>query len=289
VAEYIEAARAEGLRVGLYYSLMDWHHPDGARCAEDESARKRFVEYTHGLVRELMTNYGKVDILWYDYAWPLSPEGWESVKMNRMIREIQPDIIINGRSGAASDFRTQELHVPLGPAALAGQAWETCMTMNENWGYYKGDNEWKTPKQILRHLITCARFGGNYLLNIGPKGDGSVPEESVRILNVIGKWMDKYGETIYGTDKGNTLYIHLLFWPGEEMSFGGLQTKVKSVRLLPTGESVEFKQNEFSVHFTGLPAKAPDELVAVLKLEHESVPRERDMMFVWKNMPRGKV
>jgi len=286
VAEYIEAARAEGLRFGFYYSLMDWHHPDGARCAEDESARKRFVDYTHGLVRELMTNYGKVDILWYDYPWPLSPEGWESVKMNRMVREIQPDIIINDRSRLPEDFRTPEQQVQSAPA---GHAWETCMTMNGSWGYHKGDDDWKTPKQILRYLITCAQLGGNYLLNIGPKADGSVPEESVRILNVIGKWMDKYGETIYGTDKGNTLYIHVSSWPGEELTIGGLQTKVESARLLPSGEPVAFKQNEFGVHFTGLPAKAPDELASVLKLEHASVPTQRDMTLVWKNMPRGQV
>ncbi|MBX5479563.1 MAG: alpha-L-fucosidase, partial [Pyrinomonas methylaliphatogenes] len=93
VREFVEAARAEGLRVGFYYSLMDWHHPDGARCAEDEAARKRFVEYIHTQIRELMTNYGKIDILWYDVAWPLDAKGWESEKMNRMVFELQPDII----------------------------------------------------------------------------------------------------------------------------------------------------------------------------------------------------
>ena len=163
------------------------------------------------------------------------------------------------------------------------------MPMNGSYGYHKADNGWKTPKQILRHLITCTQRRGNYLLNIGPKADGSVPEESVRILNVIGEWMDKYGETIYGTVKGNTRYIPVLFWHGEELTFGGQQTKVKSARLLPSGEPVEFKQNEFQVHFTGLPAKAPDELVSVLKLEHASVPKQPDREFVWRNMPRGEV
>ncbi|RKY66965.1 MAG: alpha-L-fucosidase, partial [Candidatus Latescibacterota bacterium] len=183
-----------------------------------------------------------------------------------------------------------------------GRAWEACMTMNESWGYHQADDAWKTPKQIIRNLITCARDGGNYLLNIGPKADGSVPEESVRILNTVGKWMDKYGETIYAaepcdvkrsvfanfTRKGTTLYVHVHFWPGEEWAIGGLRTGVKSVRLLPRGEPVEFEQNEFRVRFKGLPAEAPDEPVSVLALECESVPTQ-DMMFVRKNMPRGKV
>ena len=99
VREFVDAARAEGLRVGFYYSLMDWHHPDGARCAHDEAARRRFVDYTHGLVRELCSNYGKVDVLWYDVDWPLTPQGWESAEMNRMVRQLQPEIIINNRSG----------------------------------------------------------------------------------------------------------------------------------------------------------------------------------------------
>jgi len=298
VAEYVEAARSEGLRVGFYHSLMDWHHPDGARCAEDEAARKRFVEYIHGQVRELCTHYGKLDILWYDVSWPLSPEGWESVKMNRMVRELQPDILLNNRSGVPEDFSTPEQHVRGEPE---GRAWEACMTMNESWGYHKADDAWKTPKQILRNLITCARDGGNYLLNIGPKADGSIPEESVRILNVVGAWMDRYGDTIYGaercsvnrsrfanfTRKGTTLYVHVHFWPGEEWAIGGLGTRVKSATLLPKGEPVGFEQNEFRVHFTGLPAKAPDDLVSVLALECESVPRQ-DTMFVRKNMPRGR-
>jgi len=297
VAEYVEAARSEGLRFGFYYSLMDWHHPDGARCAEDEDARKRFVKYIHGQVRELMTNYGKVDILWYDVSWPLTPEGWESAKMNRMVRDLQPDIVINNRSGLPEDFSTPEQHVRGEPD---GRAWEACMTMNASWGYHKADDNWKSPRQVLGYLITCARDGGNYLLNIGPKGDGSVPDESVRILNTVGRWMDRYGQTIYGaepcsvksslfadfTRKGKTLYVHLHSWPGSEWGIGGLRTKVESARLLPKGNPVEFEQSEFSLRFRNLPAEAPDAPISVLALECESVPVQ-DMTFVRKNMPRG--
>ena len=101
VREFVDAARAEGLRVGFYYSLMDWHHPDGALCKTDEAARKRFVEYTHGLIRELMTNYGKIDVLWYDVDWPLNADQWESERMNQMVFELQPEIIVNNRNGLA--------------------------------------------------------------------------------------------------------------------------------------------------------------------------------------------
>src|SRR5579872_3287887 len=218
VAEFVEAARGEGLRVGFYYSLMDWHHPDGARCATDEAARVRFVEYTHGLIRELLTNYGKIDVLWYDVDWPLTAAGWESEKMNKMVFELQPDIIVNNRNGLPGDFTTPEQHIQ---AAQTGRAWETCMTMNDSWGYQKADDDWKPAKTIVRNLVTCARDTGNYLLNIGPKADGSVPEESVRILTAVGKWMDKSGAAIYQSEvtqprhsnfasftrKGNTLYM----------------------------------------------------------------------------------
>jgi alpha-L-fucosidase len=150
VREYVEAARAEGLRFGFYYSLMDWHHPDGARCATNEDARKRFVEYTHGLIRELMTNYGKVDVLWYDVSWPLDARGWESERMNKMVFELQPDIIVNNRNALPGDFSTPEQEIV---ADKRGRAWESCMTLNESWGYHQSDDAWKTPKTIVRNLV----------------------------------------------------------------------------------------------------------------------------------------
>ncbi len=197
VAEYVEAARAEGLRVGFYYSLMDWHHPDGARCATDEAARRRFVDYIHTHVRELMTNYGKIDILWYDVSWPLDARGWESEKMNRMVFELQPDIIVNNRNDLPGDFSTPEQEIPDGRQE---HAWESCMTMNESWGYHRADDNWKSSKTVVRNLVTCARGGGNYLLNIGPKPDGSIPEESVRTLAPVGPWLERNGQAIYTAD-----------------------------------------------------------------------------------------
>lgn len=297
VREFVDAARGEGMRVGFYYSLMDWHHPDGARCANDEAARRRFVDYIHGQVRELCSNYGKLDVLWYDVNWPLTPQGWESEKMNRMVRELQPEIIINNRSGVPEDFATPEQRIQ-----AADRAWEACMTMNDSWGYQRADDDWKTPKAVIRNLATCARDGGNYLLNIGPKPDGSIPQESVNILTEVGKWMDRNGQAIYTaepckvkrsnyaqfTRKGNTLYMHVYFWPGDYVAISGLQTKVKSARLLATGKPVEVEQEEFRTRLKGLPAAAPDNPVTTIALECESEPNQ-DTMMVRKERPRRGV
>ena len=184
VREYVDAARNEGMRVGFYYSLMDWHHPDGARCATDESARKRFVEYIHTHVREVMTNYGKIDVLWYDVAWPLDAAGWESERMNKMVFELQPDIIVNNRNKLPGDFSTPEQQIK---ADTEGHAWESCMTLNDSWGYQRADDDWKSPRRVIQNLIACSRDTGNYLLNIGPRGDGSVPEDSIRVLTEVGQ------------------------------------------------------------------------------------------------------
>jgi alpha-L-fucosidase len=299
VREYVDAARAEGLRVGFYYSLMDWHHPDGARCAEDEAARKRFVEYIHTHVRELMSNYGKIDVLWYDVAWPLDAKGWESERMNATVFSLQPDIIVNNRNKLAGDFTTPEQRIE---AAEGDRAWEACMTMNASWGYQAADDEWKTPKTVVRNLISCARDGGNYLLNIGPRGDGSVPEESVRILETVGSWMSRNGDTIYTSDRcqprrssyasftrrGNTLYMHVHFWPGEDVRVAGLLVPVKSARLLASGQAVRFEQDKLRVRFTGLPAAAPDQPVTTIAIECEAEPRQ-DQYVVRKERERRSV
>jgi alpha-L-fucosidase len=299
VREYVEAARAEGLRVGFYYSLMDWHHPDGARCATDEAARRRFVDYTHGLIRELMTNYGKIDVLWYDVSWPLDAAGWESEKMNEMVFKLQPDIIVNNRNNLPGDFSTPEQRIE---AETGGRAWEACMTLNDSWGYQRADDAWKNPKTVVRNLITCARDGGNYLLNIGPRGDGSIPEDSVRILQEVGRWMARNGDAIYKSDNcqprrsnyasftrtGNTLFMHVYFWPGDTLNIGGLMTQVKSAQLLATKQKVNFQQDPYQVRFYGLPAQAPDQPLTTIAIECEREPTQ-DTMFVRKEKPRDQV
>jgi alpha-L-fucosidase len=294
VAEYCEAARSAGMPVGFYYSLMDWHHPDGALCAHDEAARRRFVDYIHGQVRELCTNYGKVAILWYDVAWPLTAEGWESVALNTMVRQLQPDILINNRAKITEDFTTPEQRIQ-----TFAQPWEACMTMNDSWGYHRADDDWKSPKTIVRNLVTCARGYGNYLLNIGPKPDGSIPSEIVQILTDVGRWMNEHGELIHNaelcnvqrsefagfTRKGNKLYMHVHFWPGDTASVGGLKNKVLSARLYGSERTLTVHQDDFRAQISGLPVAAPDPLASVIELVCDGEPKQ-DSLNVRENRPR---
>jgi alpha-L-fucosidase len=299
VREYVEAAREEGLHVGFYYSLMDWHHPDGAKCATDEAARKRFIAYTHGLIRELMTNYGKIDVLWYDVSWPLDATGWESLRMNEMVYHLQPDIIINNRNKLDGDFSTPEQKIV---AENGGRAWESCMTLNDSWGYQRADDNWKSSKTIIRNLISCSRDGGNYLLNVGPKPDGSIPAESLRALTEVGQWMQTSGKTIYGSDicqprrssyasftrKGNTLFMHVHFWPGDYVAITGLKNTVLRANILKTGQEIKFSQDGFCTKLLGLPIKAPDSPIATIAIECNGEPTQ-DNIYVRTNKPRGGV
>lgn len=293
VREYVDACREFGLKVGFYYSLMDWHHPDGANCALDEAARRRFLDFTQGCVRELCTQYGKIDILWYDVSWPLAtPELWESEQMNAMVRQLQPDIIINNRSKLPEDFGTPEERVT---ADQEGRDWEACMTFNGSWGYmpYAPAEDWRTVREVLNMLRTASAGQGNLLLNIGPKPDGSVPEEAVERLLPVGKWLERNGEAVYGqmdradrrmewmhtgawTVKGNNAYYWCTRWPGSEIALGGLQVKVQEASILATGEPVAFEQSDNRLLLKGLPEKNPDELaqVTVIKLVCDAPPRQ---------------
>lgn len=277
VAEYVEAARAEGLRVGFYYSMMDWHHPDGARCVKDEAARRRFVDYIHGQVRELCTNYGKLDIMWYDVSWPLDAAGWESAKLNKMVRKLQPDIIINDRSQLPEDFGTPEQHIV---PAKGGRAWEACMTFNDSWGYTPIDKNWKTAWHVARMLREVAHGGGNLLLNIGPAPSGAVPRICERELRKVGEWMQKYGPTVYDatdpieeewgitgafTRRGKSLYFHCSRWPGEQLAIGGIQNKIAKARFY-NGPAIKFTQVRDRIVLRGLPPEAPDQPATVIEL-----------------------
>jgi alpha-L-fucosidase len=284
VREYVEAMRREGLRVGLYYSLMDWHHPDGARAEQDEQARRRFVEYTHGQLRELLTNYGAIDILWYDSPWPLTAAGWESERMNRTALTLQPHLLVNDRNGLPGDFTTYEQRLPPSPAG----AWETCMTTNESWGYHEADGWWKTPRDIVNYLVSCAHDAGNYLLNAGPRADGSIPTGASDALAAVGDWLARNGESIYAstpcavrhsacatfTQNGRTLFVHVRHWPGDTLVIAGLQCRIRRVRLLATGEQVAFLQDGRRLTVTGLPARPPDTPVTTLIVDCLDTPRQ---------------
>ncbi|MEP7359087.1 MAG: alpha-L-fucosidase, partial [Anaerolineales bacterium] len=289
VREYVDACREFGLKVGFYYSLMDWHHPDGARCAVDEDARQRFVEFTDGCVRELMTNYGPIDILWYDVCWPLTSAAlWESPRRNAMVRALQPQILINNRSWLAEDFGTPEEHVT---PAETGRAWEACLTFNGSWGYMPSAIDWLSARDVVKHLRTAAAGQGNLLLNIGPLPDGSVPEQALPRLKAVGAWLRQNGEAVYGpveridgrlegmpighfTLKGSTAYFWAERWPGGELAIGGLHNQVVRATYLSTGEEIAFENDHNRLLLKGLPAENPDLHVGitVIKLECAAPP-----------------
>lgn len=286
VAEYVEAVRAEGLRVGMYFSLMDWHSADWRKCKTDADARKRFVDRVHAELRQLMTNYGKMDELWYDGAFPLDAEGWRSKEMNEMVFQLQPDIVINNRSWMAGDFSTPEQSIN----AAKGD-WESCMTLNDHWGYGAADDNWKTPKTLASNLAHCSMGGGNYLLNIGPKADGSVPEESVRILHSVGGWVNRNQAALHGVEnakisiadglffsrKVNTIYFYILNWPGTNFTIGGIHQKPMSAKYVASGKDVPFELNGTRLVFSGLPMTSPDEVITVIAAEFESAPVQDSM------------
>jgi alpha-L-fucosidase len=227
VREYVEAFRAAGLRVGLYYSLTDWMwqaHRVGP--AADPEGWRRYVDHIHENVRHLCTAYGPVDILWFDTQGPRTPEDYRARELLDMARSLQPGILINDRSSLPdeADFVTPEQTVG---KYLGGRAWESCITMTDHWPWTQGDRNWRTQRQLFKLLAGCAAGGGNLLLNVGPTPDGFVPAPAVKRLTRIGAWLDRYGGAVYGTDfcpvcrcpytaktmKGNRIFLLIDCWP----------------------------------------------------------------------------
>ena len=291
VKEFVEACREYGLGIGFYSSLMDWHHPDGWRCAFDTEARRRFTHYIRALNTELLTQYGKIDILWYDVSLPMdSWEGWDSLEMNQHMRSLQPDILINDRSRLPEDFGTPEGHV-----TAADRDWEACMTFNDiSWGYVDSTQAAPysyTPQRILKMLNTCAAGGGNLLLNIGPAPDGSVPAEAVQPLSVVGAWLKENGKAVYGNVTKNKGWLDSLFggngvtaascsgksvflwnwiWPTSgEMALGGYRNAPKAIRLLKNGAPVAFEHKGHRILLKNLPQTPPDTHTGVTIIEME--------------------
>lgn len=264
VAEFVEACRKYDMRIGLYHSLNDWSTVPNAVDALErpDECRKEFIDYVHGQIREIMTNYGKIDVMWYDGWWPYDSVGWQAEKLNKMVRDLQPGILLNGRCGIKGDFETPELHI-----SSSKDPWEACISINENWGYHQGDHNWKSPKDIAEMLRKCAAGCGNLLLNIGPKGDGSIPQEAIERLDRVGKWLAQNNESIDNTDRfefslrergdgrsewmhvgsftasGNNFYWHIRNWPGTTLCLNGVKCSITGVTDLSTGNNHPFKQD----------------------------------------------
>ncbi len=284
VKEYLDAFRDEGLKVGLYYSIIDWHHNDypnvgnhplrdNEEYGKQEFKWDNYLEYMHNQVEELVTGYGRIDIMWFDYSFgDYYGEKWKAAELVKMVRKHQPGIILNNRLGGSGsgniegvsfswgDFETPEQGIP--SKALKDPygnpiPWEACLTLNNNWGYNAFDNNWKSPELVIHTLVECVSKSGNLLLNVGPNAKGEIPDESVKILKKVGKWMDKNSKSIYGckaadmpkpewgryTQNGNMLYAHWMYPKIGHINVPGIADKVKFVTILADGAEAPTSTN----------------------------------------------
>lgn len=272
VKEFVEACREEDIRVGIYFSLIDWSHPDFPKYGDRQHPMRNntayknekinfdnYLIFMHNQVREIVTNYGKLDLLWFDFSYDeLCGEKWKATDLINMVRKYQPDVIIDNRlegSGEdhgslvtgkptvySGDFVSPEQIIPTkGVTDINGNLlpWELCATMNNHWGYCNYDFEFKPAEMIIRKLVECVSKGGNFILNVGPDARGNIPNESLDILGEIGKWMDKNSESIYGcgqcalpkpewgryTSNGDTIYAHVFEAPLGALPLTGVNPK----------------------------------------------------------------
>ena len=286
IKEYVEALREEGLKVGIYFTLLDWHHPDyphyGDRihpmrnhkeCGNENRDFSRYTEYLYNQVEEICTNYGQIDIIWFDFSYDdMRGEKWGATKLINMVRSLQPQVIIDNRLEASGEGRgslyecdptpyhgdfvsPEQIIPPEGICDKEGKpmVWEACFTMNNNWGYCANDHYYKPASMLIKKLVECVSKGGNMILNVGPDARGNIPEESVQILTEVGKWMKKNGESIYGcgisklekpdwgryTQKGDIIYAHVYETPLGALPLYGIgPDKLESVTYLADGSEV---------------------------------------------------
>lgn len=309
--EIVNAVRGQGLRVGMYYSLWDWHHPDAYAGAgtnnppcQTMAGREpaRYLDFLGSQVEEIVSRYGRLDVLWFDYSSrEYQGDAWRANELMALARRRQPGIIINNRlyrspeagwfddhhlepfDSRYGDFCTPEQRIP--PTGVPGVDWETCMTINTTWGYSKFDHAWKSPQTLIRNLVDIASKGGNYLLNIGPTADGSVPPEIVERMKAIGKWMAANGESIYATTASpfaelawgrcttkrsgdaTMLYLHVFDWPADgRLVVPGLTNEIGAARLLADGRVLETTDNPGGT-VVSVPDEAPDPIDSVIVVE----------------------
>ena len=314
VKEYADAFRAEGLHVGFYYSLIDWHHPDfpidslhprrnDPNAEELDKGRdvRKYAAYMRNQLTELLTNYGKIDILWLDFSYthpdpasvkPWMQHGggkgkneWESEKLISLVRSLQPNIIINNRADLEQDLWTPEqyqvLSWPKHPKTGERVTWEACQTFSGSWGYHRDEKSWKSPRMLIEMLINTVCIGGNLLMNVGPTSRGNFDKRADAALEVFGEWMRLNGRSIYGctmadpelpvprgcrftqSADGKRLYVHLMEYPYAFLEMRGFAGKVDYAQFLHDGSEIKFTEKS-STHFSECRTEADDLLVLEL-------------------------
>jgi alpha-L-fucosidase len=315
IKEWVDAFRSEGLKVGFYYSLLDWHHPDFtvdkhhpqqpadnsdtayARLNQGKDMRK-YREYLHNQVRELLTNYGKIDIMWLDFSYPgkngKGRDDWGSEELMKLMHKLQPGIIVDNRLDLNDyedgiDFVTPEQYMVSEWPMHNGKrvAWETCQTFSGSWGYHRDEDSWKSPEQLLLLLIGSVSKGGNLLLNVGPTARGLFDYRAKDALSAIGDWMALNSPSIYGCTQApdefkapsgtlltynavtRKLYVHLLVWPLNKLVLPGFDQKVKYVQFLHDNSEIKYvgKENQGSRDLVlTMPLKKPSVEIPVIEL-----------------------
>ena len=302
----VDAFRAEGLRIGFYYSLIDWHHPDfpidvhhplrnDPDAAEKNKSRdvRKYAEYMRNQVRELLTEFGQVDVLWFDFSYPgreykglpgKGHEDWESEELLKLVRDLAPRVIVDNRLDLPfgnADIYTPEQFQPTEWVTVDGQpvVWEACQTFSGSWGYHRDEATWKSPEQLIQMLINTVAVGGNLLMNVGPTARGVFDQRALSALKVYGDWMKLHDRAIYGctqsefeapngcryTQNGNRLYVHVYAWPFRSLHLPGLGGRIAYAQLLNDASEVKLKEKEANVTLE-LPVVKPDVIVPVVEL-----------------------
>lgn len=312
VKPWVEAMREQGIKVGLYYSHLDWSHPDYASILrederenldklvrhkythpsgeEDFEAWERFLKFHRGQLKELMTNFAPVDLLWFDGDWEKSSEEWRMAELREFLHELNPNVVLNSRMWDQGDYKTPEQGIPIlkpeGP-------WEFCVTINDSWGYQHKDKNYKSVRQLIRMFAECIGMGGNMLLDIGPMEDGTIDSEQEKRLLGLGEWVNKHEGAIFGTEAGlplghfygpttlskdkKTLYLFCFDRPYDDIAVKGIRNKIKRISVVGSDTELSYRKmggaswlNIPGILWISVPEQSIDKNCTVIKVEFEN-------------------
>lgn len=299
IAPFAKAVREQGIKLGFYFSLIDWPREDYPETYRNKPPKydikanpekwQHFLDFNNAQLTELSTTWNP-DLYWFDGDWEHSSDEWNAPGIVELLRSYNPNVIINSRIQGHGDYATPELGVPV--VRPESKWWETCMTINDSWGYRIADTDYKAPMTVLRMLVDCISMGGNLLLDIGPRADGTIPDEEVAMLETLGRWTKKHEEAIYETragipaghvqgytslnNTGDILYVYLPYRPNGPLEVKGLKSRVKNIRVVGNGKNLTWEQyNDISwsevpgVYYIDVPEDVLDPQITVLALEME--------------------